>query len=139
MRNLIILIAIVLIQMSTAVAQIHPADSGFKFFDPNTQALFVEALKKAEISYRVREDGTVLYNSHDEAKVSKIRLSVAKASFVPSTFFTDQRLEARFIEQLDAERIDYGVQVKGGQRWITWAERDDKRVEAIRRAVLDTR
>ena len=87
----------------------------------------------------MREDGTVLYAAKDEVEVSKIRFSVLQSSFVPSTRFADEHLEALFLERLTAEHISYGVQIRDGQRWITWSQHDDERAETIRRSVLDAR
>ena len=101
--------------------------------------MFVEALKKEGIGFRVRSDGMILYPSRDEEKVRNLRFSLLRQSFVPSYRFADESLEERFMERLKAEGIKFAVELKDGKRWITWSKDDDQRVEVIRKAILNSR
>ena len=123
---------ILITQVACQAAAPELAESGFKFFDPDVQMLLVEGLKKEGISYKIRDDGTVLYSPSDESKVSRIRTTVLKQSFKPSVHYEDKTIESRFLERLKSEGILYGIEIKQGKRWITWSEKDDQRIENIR-------
>lgn len=111
--------------------------NGFRFYDAKKQRLFVEALKKEGIRITIQEDGTVLYSPKDEAAALRIRSSVLETSFVPSIHYADEGLEKRFVERLKAEGIGFGIEIREGERWITWSKGDEGRVEKIRAALLD--
>jgi len=114
-------------------------ENGFVFYEPKTQALFIQELKKEGIPYHVRDDGTVLYDARYEGKVSKIRLAVLNDSYVPAYHFNDERMEKEFMSQLRSQGIAFGVELRQGERFITWSERDSARVDAIRQRVLQSR
>ena len=115
------------------------ADNGFLFFDSDTQSRFARALTTAGVPFQVRGDGYILYRSFDEGRVSQIRLAVLKDSYTPTYHFYEKHREQLFLDRLAAERIDFGVNLKDGERWIAWPERDDARVESIRRSILDAK
>ena len=72
-----------------------------------------------------------MYRPHDDEKIMEIRNAVLEGAFVPSNHYEDKAMEKRFLGRLDAEGIQYGVEIKEGKRWITWAQKDDQRVEKI--------
>ena len=139
MRFLLILAFTVGMQLSCATASpTTSAESGFKFFDKHTQSLFIEKLKSEGVGYRMREDGTVLYDSKDEGRVGRIRMAILQESYVPSAHFPDLRLEQRFVEQLKSHRVRFAIEEKHGKRWVSWSERDDEEVQKIRKFLLES-
>lgn len=120
-------------------AEAQTLDSGFRFLDPEQQALFVEAVRKGGLPFSVRDDGTFLYSSRDEERVTAIRARTLNAAFVPSAHFPDIEVEKRVTAALDSAKISFGINVRQGRRYVTWAERDTPRVESVIRAVLQSR
>jgi hypothetical protein len=139
MRTVFLLVLLVFFQAACAQVEPHIAENGFRFVSGDMQALFIQRLKNERVPFRVRDDGMVLYRSADEDAVSAIRLAMLRGSFVPSARFLDRTLEARFMQRLQEEKVEFGVQVRDGQRWITWSEKDDAKVQRIREALLQAR
>lgn len=111
--------------------------NGFRFNDPADQAGFIEAVRKAGVKFNIRDDGTLIYDPADEERVSKIQRKFIEDSFTPSIHFPNPALEARVIKALDAAQIPHGVRVRDGKRYITWAEGDNSRADAIVDAEVD--
>ena len=113
------------------------AENGFRFSNPKLQKAFASALKKEHVQFRQLEDGTVTYSSADEEKVKRIQMSVLESSFTPSSRFEDEKLQARFAEQLKALGIDFAIEYREGKSWITWSQADDAKVRRISDEILD--
>jgi hypothetical protein len=127
---------------AVAICQFAVAEemaNGFQFFDPELQSQFAKKLTEARIPHQIRADGAIAYPSQYEERVSAIRLAVLGDSYTPNIHFTDPQIEQRFLDRLRSERIEFGVKVKDSKRWITWSERDDKRVVDIYRSILHPR
>jgi hypothetical protein len=138
MRLLTVAWLLISLQLDWAIAGSMPAENGFKFSEKGIQDHFVARLVSEGISYRTREDGTVLYSPKDENIVVRIRMAVLNESFVPSAYFPDLELEQRFIDRLNAQSIRFTIRERTGKRWIVWSERDDERVKKICDSILDS-
>lgn len=117
----------------------RPLINGFRFFDPVTQAMFLEALDKYKILFEVSPDGAVIYSPKDEEKVSKIRFMILENAYTPGYQFEDLFLEKRFLDALELEKIKYFVEYRNGAKWIFWSGEDDRRVDEIRRFIIRNR
>ena len=121
--------------LACAATELPGDENGFKFYDQEAQAIFIDKLKSERIFHRVRGDGTVVYSAQDEEKVSKLRKTVLNEGFVPSAQVSDEALENAIIKRLKNEHIKFAVKEKGGKRWISWTDKDDVRVQNIMKNV----
>jgi len=110
-------------------------ESGFEFYDPSLQLLFIEKLNEKGVDFKLHKDGSVLYFSRDELNVSEIRSNLLENSFMPSIHYEDVNLEESFKARLKLEKIQFGIKLKQGKRWITWSEKDNERVERIEESI----
>lgn len=106
--------------------------NGFKFFDQEIQKTFINYLNDYKVPFVLKEDGYITYPTSYEALVSKIKITVLNKSFKPSIHYEDKLLEKRFIDQLNKEGIVYGIEIRQGESWIFWSEKDEKKVDMIR-------
>ena len=111
-------------------------DSGFRFNNYADQVLFVEAVRKEGMPFGVRDDGTLVYSSRDEERVSRARARFLEENFVPSSFFPDPAVESRVTAALDSAKIPWGVRIREGRRYITWSKADAERADAVVNSVI---
>lgn len=117
--------------------EINDANNGFQFVEPMLQRKFESALREEGIVFQLRKDGMVIYSPDDDEKVSEIKREILRTSLSPSIRFENQDSKTEFIQKLIAKKIQFFIEIKRGQEWVAWSEKDDFEVKKIRDEVLE--
>lgn len=108
------------------------SERALRFEDPQAQTFLTNQLARANISFRVTDDGSVWYSVRDREAVGRAEALTKETYYPPyDVAFSNPETAKALAAEMEARGIKHRLLMRSGQAYIGWAEAENEAASTV--------